>query len=650
MPKVFFLIITFSFCTFQTLAQVQDTTANSFDTVFLQKDYIITIADSALYVKKDTTVIIADSLDYIINTTPDEKTIQFYQTLKEKFYKTRVTRELYDLLFTEPLDEDKKPTKEKPEKSDDVYTKYKGKIIGNIRIKKLEVFGTHIEDTTRSVDSRLVNTGNKLHIDTRSRVIRNNLLIEKGDVVDPLELSDNERIIRELPFIQDARLLIAPRANDSDTVDIVLVTKDVWSISFGIDPSGFSGGRVQVDDRNILGLGHELDNYIYLSPDENQSWGYEGIYRIPNIYGSFITTELKYSNTYFNNIYGFRLFRNFITPETKYAGGLEISNQELRQEIFQSDSTILKFPYKFNLQDVWMGRAFSLNNNAAQRPQIIIAGRYTHKKFTERPTVEADTNRDYHSNSFILGSIGYSRREYFKGHYIYGFGRTEDIPQGALAEITVGKELGEFYKRYYTGLRLSTGKFIPGRGFIFGEANLGGFLKKGIYEQGILNFRVNGFSDLFHINRYSLRQFFKIEYTKGFRRFNEEYITINDDDGIRGLNSIYLRGTKKLMFNIETLVFTPFQPIGFQFAFFGFADFAVISSEQNLFKGDLYSGFGLGLRIRNDNLTFNTFQIRLGYYPKVPINTSSWDFNISGTTTDQQDNFRMESPAVIAFE
>src|SRR5690606_28754805 len=106
--------------------------------------------------------------------------------------------------------------------------------------------------------------------------------------------------------------------------------------------------------------------------------------------------------------------------------------------ILQSDSTILKFPYKFNLQDVWMGRAFSLNNENNQRPQIIIAGRYTHKEFTERPIVEADTNRDYHSNSFVLGSIGYSRREYFKGHYIYGFGRTEDIPQGALAEITVG--------------------------------------------------------------------------------------------------------------------------------------------------------------------------------------------------------------------
>src|SRR5690606_1631482 len=131
-------------------------------------------------------------------------------------------------------------------------------------------------------------------------------------------------------------------------------------------------------------------------------------------------------------------------------------------------------------------------------------------------------------------------------------------------------------------------------------------------------------------------------YTRGFRRFNEEFITINDEQGIRGLSSIFLRGNDKIVANIETLVFTPLQPVGFQFAFFAFADFALIAAKEPLFEGDFYSGFGLGLRIRNDNLTFNTFQIRLGYYPRVPVSTSSWDLNISGTSSGRQDDFQME--------
>src|SRR5690606_38966764 len=114
---------------------------------------------------------------------------------------------------------------------------------------------------------------------------------------------DNERIIRELPYIQDARILIKPRDPESDTVDIVLVTKDVWSISGNVRPNGFNAGRLNIDDKNILGLGHELDNHIILSPDEDQNWGYEGIYRVPNLFGTFVTSELNYANTYYSNIY-----------------------------------------------------------------------------------------------------------------------------------------------------------------------------------------------------------------------------------------------------------------------------------------------------------------------------------------------------------
>lgn len=636
--------------TFCAVAQVQDSTITRYDTVYLQKDHILTIADSSLYVKRDTTVIIPDSIEFIVNTSPNEKTIKFYKNLKERFYKTKVTRGLYDLLFTDPVDAGEQVAVEDAEKSENPYIPFAGKIIGNIRIKKLNVFGTNIDDTTRQVDSWIVKTGNNLHVDTRRRVIRKNLLIKKGNLLNPLQLADNERLLRDLPFIQDARIILEPRDKNSDTVDIVVVTKDIWSISADFSPNGFTGGRLQLDDRNILGFGHEFDNYFYLRPDESQVWGYEGIYRIPNLYGTFITSELRYSNTYYNKIYGFRLYREFITPETKYAGGIEISNQELRREIFQEDSTILQFPFKFNLQDFWFGRSFSLSDSDNRRPQITVAARYTRKEFTERPLVEADTNRDYHSNNFVLGSIGYSRREYYKGHYIYGFGRTEDIPEGGLVEITAGVEYGEFHNRYYTGLRLSKGKILPSKGFVYGQVNLGGFLRNGSYEQGILNIRANGFSELYHIKKYSLRQFLKLEYTRGLRRFKEEYITINDDRGIRGLSSIFLRGNNKLMANVETLVFTPLQPVGFQFAFFVFADVALISKESPIFQGDFYSGFGLGLRVRNDNLTFNTFQIRLGYYPKVPINTSSLDLNISGTASGRQDDFQMESPAVILFE
>src|SRR5690606_21606942 len=149
---------------------------------------------------------------------------------------------------------------------------------------------------------------------------------------------------------------------------------------------------------------------------------------------------------------------------------------------------------------------------------------------------------------------------------------------------------------------------------------------------------------LHHINNYAVRHFLGMEYTRGIRRHKEELITINDQYGIRGLNSNWLRGTKKLALNWETMVIIPFQPIGFQFAFFGFADLGLISTAKNVFKGDFFSGFGLGLRIRNDNLTFNTFQIRLGYYPKIPADERMFALDVSGISSFHERYFEINAP------
>lgn len=627
-----------------------DTTIVQMDTVMLPQDYIITIADSALYAKKDTLLILPDTVDYIIQPTPSDKTKAFYETLKNKFYRTKLTKELYDLLFTDiPEETQASEESEEAARSIDPYLPYEGKIIGNIRIKKVNVFGTSIEDTTRQVDSWIVNTGNRLHINSRTWVVRKNLLIQKGDVLDPFELADNERIIRELAFIQDARIKVAPRSWESDTVDIVLITKDIWSISVGARPRGFMEGTLNITDKNIIGLGHELYNDIILSPDENQTWGYEGTYRIPNTFGAFITSEMTYANYYLKNGYGIKLYRKFLTPEMKYAGGLELSTQELRRELVISDTSVLRFPYAYDLQDIWLGRSFLMKRKQDSRVQLILSGRYTRRNFYERPIIEADTNRIYHNTSTVLASIGYATKEYYKGSYIYGFGRTEDIPEGSLAELTGGIEYGEFHNRYYGGIRLARGIMFSGKGYFYSEANVGGFLRNGFFEQGIINFDANMFSNLYHLNKYAIRHFLGMEYTRGIRRFKEEFITINDDFGIRGLNSTFLRGTKKLALNWETLVFIPFQPIGFQFAFFGFADFGLISNEKHVFRGGFYTGFGIGLRIRNDNLTFNTFQIRLGYYPKTPVDETMIDIDVSGISSFHERYFEVAAPAVIEF-
>src|SRR5690606_37848187 len=102
------------------------------------------IADSALYAKEDTVFILPSNLEYVITAAPTDKTKQFYQTLKTKFYQKKITKELYDLLFTDPPSNIAVPVPnlDEGEKSESPYLAYEGKIIGNIRVRKINIFGT----------------------------------------------------------------------------------------------------------------------------------------------------------------------------------------------------------------------------------------------------------------------------------------------------------------------------------------------------------------------------------------------------------------------------------------------------------------------------------------------------------------------------
>jgi hypothetical protein len=68
----------------------------------------------------------------------EDSTAIFYQKLKKRLYKHRLTRQLYDALFREPY---RKPVARTLERPADPYQKYNGRFIGNIRFTRLDRSG-----------------------------------------------------------------------------------------------------------------------------------------------------------------------------------------------------------------------------------------------------------------------------------------------------------------------------------------------------------------------------------------------------------------------------------------------------------------------------------------------------------------------------
>jgi len=71
---------------------------------------------------------------------------------------------------------------------------------------------------------------NQLHDKTNKTSITKNLFIKANEPLNPLLVAYNEKWLRDLTYIQDARILAYPNKEDTNQVDVFVVTKDIFPI------------------------------------------------------------------------------------------------------------------------------------------------------------------------------------------------------------------------------------------------------------------------------------------------------------------------------------------------------------------------------------------------------------------------------------
>ncbi len=580
----------------------------------------------------------------------------FYSRLKDRWYQRKFTKELFDLLFSLPSEDFKLDT-DSLVKSENPFLALEGKRIQSINLTKLEALGTRMDNLNKRPESVVQKFGNTVNFKTRDPVIFNNLLFDVGDTINASLMADNERLLRELPFLKDARITLN---QDSLTqqVDVHILTKDVLSLSLDAEARDFDSGVLRVDHKNIFGSGHEIDNRFAIDGDASQRFSYEVSYRIPNIRRTFASLDIGYANTENRDFTGIRINRDFVTPQIKFAGGLEWSQQKIRTVQLNNIVSDLEFDRdylttKFDYQEAWLARAYPLRTARAflrDRTRLIISGRISRTDYLVRPGVSLNENRLFHNRFLAIGSVGFSQRRFFKDRLIFGYGRTEDIPYGASIELLGGYEWGEFYNRKYLGMRLSQAHFVGNAGYFASSFVLEGYLNNRQWEQGVLRTDLRFISALLDLNKWKFRQFVTINYTQGIDRFENEFIDIRDRNGIRGLTSNTLRGSQRFLLNLETVSFTPLELLQFRFAVFGFFDLGFINDgSENIFDAPSQKGYGIGVRIRNDNLTFKAIEIRLAFYPDAPIGIEDIDLDFSGNSGFRFSDFLIGRPRTNNF-
>jgi len=572
---------------------------------------------------------------------PRDKNLLFFDSLKVRASKNQLTKRLYSFVI---VNRDTVYKKHFTGTSDANYALYSGKKIRKIVIQRLNVFGADIHNPTSNDPKRIENILNKTHVNTNENIIRKNLLFSEGDNISPLALSDNERILRDLPFIDDARIIVLPVSDEE--ADIVVYTKDVYSLGGSYTYKGLKKGSVTVFDNNIFGMGQEFGLDMPYDNTKPDSPGFGAHYLADNIAKSFINLNVYFLHGLGEKTYGFDLSRKLVSSSTKYAGGISVRMMYTSEDL---DTLKIPAPLKYNFQDYWLSRSFLVNKESVSR--IIIGARYTNNNVFNHPFILPESYYNLQKYKIFLVSTALSIQKYTKTNLIYGYGRTEDIPYGALLKITAGREYNEFKQRTYVGGEVSFARSVRSLGYFYTYGGLSTYLNKNRTEQGILSLGVNYFSNLLYLGTAKIRNFVYVQYTRGFGRYMNEYLKFINDNGFTGFKNDTVNGTQRLSVSLESVLFSHVNLYGFRFAFFGFTDFSFLSgTTEMLGRGYGLSSIGIGVRIRNDNLVFNTLQIRISYFPNPPGYSTISPVNISGEQLLQPKNFDPGPPSIIPYK
>ena len=201
--------------------------------------------------------------------------------------------------------------------------------------------------------------------------------------------------------------------------------------------------------------------------------------------------------------------------------------------------------------------------------------------------------------------------------------------------------------RPYIGAISSAGYFLP-VGYLSGAVSYGSFFNNGIVDQGVIDFEMNYFSSLYVTGAIRQRSYIRGHYTRQLFNRLEDKLIIDDEHGIPGFRNDSVLGRQRFNLSFEQNVFLPREIYGFRFVLYAFTNLSWLGGyEEPVILSTLYSSFGIGVRIRNNRLIFNTLQMQIAYFPNIPKNSHFRHINFSGEKVLKPRDFMPKAPDVM---
>ena len=557
---------------------------------------------------------------------------------KESFFeqkKRSVIKSIGKSLYKENLPDN-------PIKSVNRFIAYKGKIIRSITIAPT---GIHkiVDDSIVAAKNKFSNLTDYFHKNTFPTVIRKNLFFKEGDQILPLLLADNERFLRELPFMQDA--VIAVESDSlSDFADIVIETKDVFSLGGSIRISSTKRVQVTVRDENFIGTGNKLEYTTLYDIDRSPRNGNGASFIQRNIRKSFINWGIGFKtfDPAFNSgrleeksSFSF-LEKPLVSRYDAWTGAAAFSFNKTNNAYINDSAYRYEFQYRSLSGDMWagynIGHKHGRENDSEKRLRHFVAMRSFYKIFYEVPDAfKINYNYNYANLNGFLTSYSLYKQNFYRTNFIYGFGRNEDVPEGINATLVGGYTNKQGAKRAYYGVEFDASHFEKKGVFTSYTMRTGTFVNRRKIEDAVVLLSISRFTKLKTVSSlWRNRNFVSLSYTREFNSILNGPLLLESDYGLPYFSNSRDVSDARATVKFESVFYHLKKFFGFRFAPFVFTDMSLLkpineSTQQT--KG--FTALGAGIRTRNENLVFGTVELKGYVFPRVYEGMHGWKIEMS---------------------
>ncbi len=493
----------------------------------------------------------------------------------------------------------------------------RGAIVGRVEVA--------IDDIFNEADPRenclLYRLANDLHLDTRASTVLAQLLLKTGDHFSVQRAEETARILRSRRYLYDA--VIEPTAYDPDTntVDLRVRVRDVWTLSPGIGV-GRSGGtnktRARIVDENFLGRGQ----YVavgYSSTVDRSGLSFD--FRDDNLFQSWWGVNARYTDSSDGSTSAVSVGRPFFSLDSRWSAGLEFVSRDQITPLYDLGEKTNEFRQQDDFLSVEAGWSRGLAGGWTTR---WLAGyRYDRSLFEasaeDIPTVLLPDDRTL---SYPWVGVEIIQDRFETTHNQDQIGRTEDVFLGKSLRLELGWTAAGLGGDRSAGIFSAAGRvgnFLGSRGLMFLGTSWNGRLESGSLADSLLS------AEARYYLRFNAKNVFTVaaDAQHGFDLDLDHQLLLGGDTGLRGYPLRYQNGDTRALLSIEERYFTDWFP--FRLVQVGAAVFADVgrtwgdaplASEPQGWLTDV----GIGLRLGNARSGLgNVLHIDLAF----PIGASS---------------------------